>query len=174
MPRRSKKEKYAENPFIGNAIIHTVTGTKMIYANPTGQDTFACVDKTSGEARDISFGKRIEVDKTRFLKFYAEGVRMFLGLSAPGIKVFMVIYQQLIGVEEYQQQKIELIYDLLEDDVKKEISASTFYRGVNELKKVKLIAPTLIDGIYWLNIDYVFKGDRLTLVNQYVLKDKQR
>ena len=25
------------------------------------------------------------------------------------------------------------------------------------------------DGVYWINIDYVFKGDRLTLVNQYIL-----
>ena len=24
------------------------------------------------------------------------------------------------------------------------------------------------DGVYWINIDYVFKGDRLTLVNQYI------
>ena len=26
------------------------------------------------------------------------------------------------------------------------------------------------DGVYWINIDYVFKGNRLTLINQYILE----
>ena len=143
----------------------------MIYLNPTGDsDRFAAVNKNTGEnAGDLQFGRRVKVDKTHFLKFYAEGVRMFLGLKSPGIKVFMVIYQLLLDDPNYQQDKIDLTYSLLPKDVQDSISRTTYTRGVKELRNVNFLAPTMHDGVYWINIDYVFKGDRLTLVNQYIL-----
>ena len=171
MARLKASEKYAKNPFAQQAIIHTVTGTRMIYSNPTGDsDRFAAVNKNTGEnAGDLQFGRRVKVDKTHFLKFYAEGVRMFLGLKSPGIKVFMVIYQLLLDDPNYQQDKIDLTYSLLPKDVQDSISRTTYTRGVKELRNVNFLAPTMHDGVYWINIDYVFKGDRLTLVNQYIL-----
>ena len=171
MARLKASEKYAKNPFAQQAIIHTVTGTRMIYSNPTGDsDRFAAVNKNTGEnAGDLQFGRRVKVDKTHFLKFYAEGVQMFLGLKSPGIKVFMVIYQLLLDDPNYQQDKIDLTYSLLPKDVQDSISRTTYTRGVKELRNVNFLAPTMHDGVYWINIDYVFKGDRLTLVNQYIL-----
>lgn len=171
MARLKASEKYAKNPFAQQAIIHTVTGTRMIYSNPTGDsDRFAAVNKNTGEnAGDLQFGRRVKVDKTHFLKFYAEGVRMFLGLKSPGIKVFMIIYQLLLDDPNYQQDKIDLTYSLLPKDVQDSISRTTYTRGVKELRNVNFLAPTMHDGVYWINIDYVFKGDRLTLVNQYIL-----
>ena len=154
MARVKKEDKYAKNPFMQQALVHTVTGTRMIYGSPTGDDTFAAVNMTTGEnLGDLQFGKRLKVDKTNFLKFYADGVRMFLGLS-----------------KDFNQEKIELSYDLLEPEIQEHISRATFFRGIKELKEVNFLAPTLFDGIYWINVDYVFKGDRLTLVNQYILE----
>lgn len=171
-----KEEKYAKNPFAQQAIVHTITGTRMIYSSPQkNSDTFAAVNTSTGEiAGDLQFGKRIKVDRTHFLKFYAEGVRMFLGLKSAGIKVFMVIYQMILDSKEYQQDKIGLNYELMDEEVKAEISRATFYRGIKELQNVKFLAPTFYDGIYWINTDYVFKGDRLTLVNQYILDEKNK
>ena len=176
MARLKASEKYAKNPFAQQAIIHTVTGTRMIYSNPTGDsDRFAAVNKNTGEnAGDLQFGRRVKVDKTHFLKFYAEGVRMFLGLKSPGIKVFMVIYQLLLDDPNYQQDKIDLTYSLLPKDVQDSISRTTYTRGVKELRNVNFLAPTMHDGVYWINIDYVFKGDRLTLVNQYIWMVQQK
>ena len=176
MARLKASEKYAKNPFAQQAIIHTVTGTRMIYSNPTGDsDRFAAVNKNTGEnAGDLQFGRRVKVDKTHFLKFYAEGVQMFLGLKSPGIKVFMVIYQLLLDDPNYQQDKIDLTYSLLPKDVQDSISRTTYTRGVKELRNVNFLAPTMHDGVYWINIDYVFKGDRLTLVNQYIWMVQQK
>ena len=172
MARLKSSEKYAKNPFAQQAIIHTVTGTRMIYSNPTGNnDRFAAVNTNTGEdVGDLQFGRRIKVDKTHFLRFYAEGVRMFLGLKSPGIKVFMIIYQMLIDDPDYQQDKIDLTYSLLDENIKASISRTTFTRGVKELRNVNFLAPTMHDGVYWINIDYVFKGNRLTLINQYILE----
>ena len=68
MARLKASEKYAKNPFAQQAIIHTVTGTRMIYSNPTGDsDRFAAVNKNTGEnAGDLQFGRRVKVDKTHF------------------------------------------------------------------------------------------------------------
>lgn len=174
MARLKKEEKFETNPFARNAVVHTVTGKRMVFANPSEDTTrFAMVSREDGEDHgDISFGRRITVDKTNFLKFYADGVRMFLGLKSAGIKVFMIIYQQLLDSREFQQDKILLNYDMLEDDIQETISRATFFRGIAELKKVHFLAPTPADSTFWINIDYVFKGDRLTLVNQYILDPK--
>lgn len=176
MARMKKEEKYAKNPFAQQTIIHTVTGTRMIYSSPPNAgDTFAAVNRNTGEdVGDLQFGKRIKVDRTHFLKFYADGVRMFLGLKSAGIKVFMIIYQMILDSKEYQQDRIELNYELMDDEIKAEVSRATFYRGIKELQNVNFLAPTFYDSIYWINTDYVFKGDRLTLVNQYILDEKKK
>ena len=86
----------------------------------------------------------------------------------------MVIYQLLLDDPNYQQDKIDLTYSLLPKDVQDSISRTTYTRGVKELRNVNFLAPTMHDGVYWINIDYVFKGDRLTLVNQYIWMVQQK
>lgn len=169
--------RHRKNPFIKDAVIHTVKGISTIYGSPSEnvKDAFAMVNRQDGEDfGDISFGKRIIVDKTSFLKFYANGVKMFLGLKTPGIKVFMLIYDILLQDENYQAEYVDLMYEALTDEQKEDVKKSTFYRGINELKKANFLAEAIIRGRYWINIDYVFRGKRLTLVNQYILDGKEQ
>ena len=146
----------------------------MIYSNPTGNnDRFAAVNTNTGEdVGDLQFGRRIRVDKTHFLKFYAEGVRMFLGLKSPGIKVFMIIYQLLIDDPDYQQDKIDLTYSLLDENIKASISRTTFTRGVKELRNVNFLAPTMHDGVYWMSHPSWVRGLKFLLCLLHT-KEKQ-
>ena len=172
MARKNKDERHKRNPFRHDVIAHTIKGTRAIYASPTRENNFAMISRETGEYfGNIAFGKRITVDKTNFLKFYADGVKMFLGLKNPGVKVFMFIYDLLMENKNFQTDKIELIYELLSGEAQQQISRSTFYRGIRELIRANFLAPSYIDGLYWLNCDYVFRGDRLTLVNEYVSQD---
>ena len=77
MARLKASEKYAKIHSHNRPLLFTVTGTRMIYSNPTGDsDRFAAVNKNTGEnAGDLQFGRRVKVDKTHFLKFYAEACR---------------------------------------------------------------------------------------------------
>ena len=127
MARLKASEKYAKNPFAQQAIIHTVTGTRMIYSNPTGDsDRFAAVNKNTGEnAGDLQFGRRVKVDKTHFLKFYAEGVRMFLGAEKSRNQGFHGHLSTSLDDPNYQQDKIDLTYSLLPKDVQDSISRTT-------------------------------------------------
>lgn len=167
--------RHRKNPFIKEAVVHTVKGISTIYGSPAqeAKDSFAVVNRRDGEDMgDISFGKRIVVDKTNFLKFYANGVKMFLNLKSPGIKVFMLIYDILLENDNYQTDFVDLMYEALTDEQKESIKKTTFYRGINELKKANFLAEAIIRGRYWINVDYVFRGNRLTLVNQYILEGK--
>lgn len=173
MARRSKDIRYIHNPFRHDVISHTIRGTRAIYASPVKENNFAMVSRETGEDfGNIAFGKRVVVDKTNFLKFYADGVKMFLGLKNPGIKVFMLIYDMLMDNKNYQKDKIELVYEILEENIRAQIKRTTFYRGLNELITAKFLAPSYIDGVYWINCDYVFRGDRLTLVNEYLTQER--
>ena len=60
---------------------------------------------------------------------------------------------------------------MLDKNTQKKISKTTFYRGIQELKASNFLAPAITKGVYWINANYVFRGDRLTLVNQYILDD---
>lgn len=173
--RPKGEAKYAKNPFRANVIKHTVSGTRMIYSSPTENDTFAAVSRTTGEdLGNLAFGKRVKTDKTQFMKLYADGVKMFLGLKNPGIKVFMLVYDILMSNDNYQADTVDLVYNMLDDSVRDMIGKTTFYKGIKELKDVNFLAPTLQEGKFWINADYVFRGDRLTLVNEYILSDNNQ
>ena len=62
---------------------------------------------------------------------------------------------------------------LASEEAQKEISRATFFRGINELKKAKLLASSTVEAVYWINASYVLRGNRLTLVNQYELEIKE-
>lgn len=177
--RPPEEERFAKNPFRLSVVKNSIRGTRAIYASPKNENQFAMVSRITGEDYgDVCFGKRISVDKTQFMKLYANGVKMFLGLSPAGIKVFMLIYDILMENNNYQADYVDLIYNMLEDYQKEGIGRTTFFRGIRELKKVGFLAPAIQEGKYWINPDYVFRGDRLTLVNQYIMqpfsKDEQQ
>lgn len=168
------EQRYLQNPFKNEVIVQTVKGTRTIFASPTKENRFAMISRETGEDNgDITFGKRINVDKTQFLKLYADGAKMFLGLKSAGVKVFMIVYDVLISNDNYQADNIILSYEMLDKDIQKKISKATFYRGIQELKASNFLAPAITKGVYWINANYVFRGDRLTLVNQYVLDNNK-
>ena len=118
--RPKGEAKYAKNPFRTNAIKHTVSGTRMIYSSPTENDTFAVVSRNNGEDfGNLAFVRRVKTDKTQFMKLYADGMKMFLGLKNPGIKIFMLIYDVLMSNDHYQADTVDLVYNMLEENIKK-------------------------------------------------------
>lgn len=173
MPRgimAEEKKRYRYNPFREEVMESLVTGKRFIFASPSKENAFAMVSRQDGEDfGDIKFGTTEDVEKNQFLKIYADGVKMFLGLSSAGLKVFMVIFDRLLNESDFQADKIDLTYQFLTDKEKEEISETTFYRGIRELIKRRFLAPALLKGVYWINANYVFKGKKITLVKEYRL-----
>ena len=108
-----------------------------------------------------------EVDKTRFVKLYLDGIKQAAGLSKAGLAVFEMVYNQVRnnpGKDEiqlsYLQTKIAGI----------DLSDRTYRRGVHELLQREFLYRSPIEGIFFVNIRFMFNGDRLAFVKGYKLK----
>ena len=103
-----------------------------------------------------------EVDKERFVKLFIEGLRQATGLSKAGQAVFEIVYREL--QEAIGQDTVKLSY------ITSELSKSVFYKGLKELLEREFLYRTPYDGTFFVNIRYMFNGDRLAFVKAYHLK----
>lgn len=170
MPARKNTVKYVKNPFMQSALAHTVQGNRVI----TGKEdnTRMIVNRDTGEVEGITgFYQRITVDRTSFLKVYAQGIRALLGLKPAGMKVFIIVYDEMLDDRNYQKDQIVLNYEMLEDDIKESMSKATFFRGISQLIEGNILAESPIRGMYWINVDYIYRGNRLALCKEYVMEE---
>ena len=104
------------------------------------------------------------MDSTKFVKLFIRGVKALKELTGAGTKVFEVLYltvQENIGKDRVLMSFAEV------DQALTPMSESTFMRGMRELVEKKFIAATPTLGVYWLNPDFVWNGDRLAFVKEY-------
>lgn len=154
---------YKNNPFMDEKYPLVQVKTKRITNNKGGylvkSDDGQVVSQIAG------FWHAEEVDSTKFVKLYVNGVKAFSGLTSKGTKVFELMYHEI--QRNQGKDKISLRFGSIDQNVTK-ISKSTFYDGLNELVEKKFLAPTDAPNVYWVNPDYVWNGDRLSFVKTYV------
>jgi len=153
---------YKVNPFIKDALVSTKAGTKRI-TNQT-KDRMMIVSEHGEILAPAGFHQVVEVDKTQFVKLYINGVKAFQGLTNPGTKVFEIIYRMV--QESFGKDEIYVHFNDIDQSVTP-ISRATFDRGMKELLEKKFIASTTRPSIYFLNIDYMFSGNRLAFIKEY-------
>ncbi|WP_196592571.1 replication/maintenance protein RepL [Pectinatus sottacetonis] len=172
MARRTNVTKYKENPFLKETTLQSIQGNRTITGTGEQSDTRLVVTSDTEEIKEMTgFYTKVEVDKTHFLKIYSLGIRTLTGLSSAGMKTFSIIYNIIILNKQYTKDTILLNYDMLEDEQQATCSRATFYRGLKDLLKKNFIAETLISGVYFINPTYIYNGNRLALVNEYILKE---
>jgi hypothetical protein len=108
-----------------------------------------------------------EVETTRFVKLYLSGIKQAAGLSKAGLAVFELVYRQLqdnqgtdqIGLSHEQAKRMGL-----------DISERVFRNGVRDLLEREFLYESLVSGLFFINIRYMFNGDRLAFVKGYKRK----
>lgn len=124
------------------------------------------VNSGTGEIQSTiaGFWESEEVDSTKFVKLFVQGVKALKELTGAGSKVFEVLYlrvQDAIG-----QDKIYMGFSSV-DQALTPMSNATYDRGMRELLEKAFIAATPAQGLYWLNPSFVWNGDRLAFVKEY-------
>lgn len=152
---------YENNPFLAQAAVQTKTrrvtnkrGDMMLVSSETGEI----------KAPIAGFWEAEEVDSTKFIKLFVNGVKALAELSNAGTRVFELLYiemQNNIGKDQ-----IYLSYSGIDKNLKS-ISRSTFSRGLAELIEKKFIAAMPAVGWYWVNPDFIWNGDRLAFVKEF-------
>lgn len=150
---------YERSPFMPNVS----TRTKRV-ANKRGDMMLVSRDTGEIQSNVAGFWEFEEVDSTRFVKLFVNGVKALAELSNAGTRVFELLYiemQNNIGKDQ-----VYLSYTGL-DKHEKSISRSTFSRGLAELMEKQFIAAMPAIGWYWVNPDFIWNGDRLAFMKEY-------
>ncbi len=154
--------RHLKNPFLRDAANNTKQGSKRL-SNKAG-DKFMIVSEHGEVVANSGFHEIVEVDKTQFVKLYINGVKAFQGLKAAGAKVFELIYMSVMDAPG--TDIIWLPFMEIEQAINP-ISRATFDRGMTELLDKGFIAESAVPGKYFLNIDYLFNGNRLAFIKEY-------
>ncbi len=156
-----------ENPFISEVLEQIITKKHRKIIGTKFQDVLS--EDGSGELvkqKLLVLGDQKKVDKQQFIKIFVNAISGFFDLSKGSSRLLEYIMDSIT----YNHDRI----CLLPSDVKEKIgmSRSACYRAILELLQATIIAKAQREGCYFINPTMIFKGDRITLVNQYLLEKK--
>ena len=114
----------------------------------------------------IDFWWQEEVDRTRFVKLFLDGIKQAAGLSKTGMRLFTLVYQQM--QENPGKAEIMLNLYIARDHG---LTERTYQRGVRELLAKEFLYRTTSGGVFFVNIRFMFNGDRLAFVRTYHVKN---
>jgi hypothetical protein len=128
------------------------------------------VNENSGEILSmggVGFYEFEEVDDTRFVKLFLAGIKQAAGVSKAGLTVFELVYKQMqekvgidqIGLGYEQAQRLGV-----------DISERVFRNGIRDLLERGFLFESLIPNLFFVNIQFMFNGDRLAFVKGYQRK----
>ncbi len=152
---------YRTNPSIPDAA--EIAKSKRVQIGDTNRGFV--VDNGTGEilGRGAAFAYQFEeVDKERFVKLYLAGLKQAAGLSKAGLAVFEFVYAALR--EAPGKDTVNLSQDF------SDLAPATFRRGLRELLEKEFLFRSPYDGTFFVNIRFMFNGDRLAFVKGYQLK----
>ncbi|MGZ8220063.1 MAG: hypothetical protein ACXWT0_00295 [Methylobacter sp.] len=136
-------------------------------------DDAIVVSQATGEiisTGSFAFIKDEVVDNERFCKLYVDGVAAFTELSPAGKTLFKFIYNEISGLRGKDKDKVDLNYLLAKrwDD---KLSKRTYERGMSDLLEKGVIFRTLSSDTYYVNIRFIFNGNRVAVINSYRRED---
>lgn len=123
------------------------------------------IDEASGEVLGhggAMFYEFEEVDKERFVKLFLAGVKQAVGMSKAGMALFELVYDQM---RDNKDRDFVLLAPRTAP-----MGERGFHRGLKELLERQFLFRSPNPGLYWVNIQFMFNGDRLAFVKGYKLK----
>lgn len=166
-------EVYSENPSIGQAIVNTKKGVKLHFGNADCHFTVLQQESEEVQSAAIDFVAKTFVDKDQFIKIYIHSFPVLAELKNSTKVLFQYV---LMSIHKgIKQDSVYLSYEDYVDCVEQyplmsKISKATYFRCINELLDKKILFKSTKSNIYFINIAYIFNGDRLTFIRQYQLK----
>lgn len=152
---------HADNPFMAQVGMQLKTRKVM---NRRGDMMLVSSETGEIQSQIAGFWEAEEVDSTKFVKIFVNGVRALAELTNAGTRVFELLYLEMQN--NIGKDTVYLSYTGI-DQRQKTISRSTFSRGLAEIIEKKFIAAQPAIGWYWVNPDFIWNGDRLTFVKEY-------
>lgn len=169
-----KSKKHKENPSIKLATAETVKGYKFIQAKAEQTDitVYNKEDESEKEINGLIFSMKQEVDKSQFVKIFISGFSVLANLKSSTKLLFEYVFY--LVKDTVGKDKIYFTYgdylDFATNEGIEPMSQTSFYRNLNELIENEVLYPTERTHWYFINVSYMFNGDRLTFLKEYHLK----
>ena len=148
---------YDNNPFIDPVLYRT-----------DERETFAgnvSIKAPDGERQGPMLMDSRMVDKEQFFKLYNNALIMLTEVGRAALQLF----NSMIDSLALNQDSLYFDLDTYAESIGK--SRSHVYRLIRELIDKKFIAKSTTRDVYFININLVCKGNRLTIIQQYVKKN---
>jgi hypothetical protein len=149
---------YETNPF--QIVIETKK--KAVYNK---NKDMALIHGVTGEMQQLGgFVSYKEVSAEKFVQLFIAGVKQLQELTNAGVRVFTVLYSAV--QDNMGKDLLYLSYSAI-DQTTNPMGLTTYNRGMKELISKGFIAPTTHQGMFWLNPNYIYNGDRMRFVQEY-------
>jgi len=167
----SEAPSCGENPFIYKLAENMSIQRKVIHA----ENRMASVDiidratgeVTSGAEENRVFVKRQQVDDQRFVKIYADRIKMMFNLSHSAYKVFGFFLHEMQKAENKERDKLYFDLKSCMDFCGYDTHAMV-YRGLTELISHTFIAKAETPpNHYFVDANAAFNGNRIIIMEEY-------
>ncbi len=163
---------YSENPSIEMAMINTKKGVRAVFAKD-GETEISVTHGDDMRSVALDFSRKCVIDKDKFIKLYIHSFPVLSDLKNSTKLLFQYILSSLSN--ESNQDKLYIAYKDYQEKAKKNpifpsISQPTFSRCLRELLELEILFKSTLPNLYFVNIAYVFNGDRLRFLTEYQLK----
>ena len=151
---------YESNPFLPQ--LGVKSRTRRV-ANRRGNMMLVNTETGEIQSQIAGFWESEEVDPAQFVKLFINGVKALAELSNAGTRVFELLYNEM--QRNVGKDSVYLSWTAIKHH--SNISKTVYFRGLSELIEKKFIAPQLGVGLYWVNPDFLWNGDRIAFVKEY-------
>ncbi len=163
---RDLPEKYGIPVYQTNPSIPSPEAISKTRKTKVGKDKKGILfDDESGEILGVGAAMIYEweeVDREKFIKLFLQGLKQIEGLSKQGMAVFDLVYHHIL--DNPGSDRVQLALSL------SGMGKTTFYNGLRELLEKEFLFKSPWPGTYFVNIRYMFNGDRLAFVKAYHLQ----
>lgn len=158
--------RYDQNPFMEGMIV-PIKGQK-VQLSRLGNDDNILINQATGEVQGTHVTTYRKVDSEQFVKLFTANIALTFDLKPAGIKAFNVLLW-ILQDRAIERDLVPLDKFVLEDFLSAhsdrspaiKLSQPTFWRGLSELEKARVIAKHIRQGWYFINPNFCFNGDRI-------------
>lgn len=156
-----------KNPFVDDlAEMQISTRTKVMAGNKQAINNMIVDKETGNVVGHQVLAVKQKVDSEQFTKVFRTGLAAMWGLTTSGVKVFSYIAETIKPNQDF------VFFEI--DEAKKYTgykSQKSVLQGLGQLLDAGFIARTSKHYKYFINPTFFFNGNRLSLINHYVIDD---
>ena len=155
---------YETNPSITNKLPMRIAQSK-----PSKMGDAMMIAPGTGEVLSkgtFGFVREKVVDTEEFVKMYLAGIRTYGQLRKAGSTMFEYVYEAMSGLKSKDKDTFEVNLTMAQR-WRPSLGRHAYFKGMKELLDREFIYRTMATDVYFVNVRFMFNGDRIVLAQSY-------